>query len=87
MIRRGGRRQSLEGRAMKKVYISSTYKDLVEYRKAASTALRKIRYDVIRMEESVARDQRTRAACEADVADRVQMASEIAVQALEESET
>lgn len=53
---------------MKKVYISSTYKDLLDYRKAASEALRKIRYDVIRMEEYVARDQHTRAACEADVA-------------------
>ena len=47
---------------MKTVYISSTYKDLIEYRNAASDALRKIRYDVIRMEEYVARDQRTRAA-------------------------
>lgn len=53
---------------MKKVYISSTYKDLIEHRKAVATALRKIRCDVVRMEEYVARDQRTRAACEQDVA-------------------
>lgn len=53
---------------MKKVYISSTYTDLIEHRRAAAEALRKIRYEVVRMEEYVARDQRTRAACEADVA-------------------
>jgi len=54
---------------MKKIYISSTYKDLIEYRKAAADALRLIRYDVIRMEDYVARDMRTRSACEADVAE------------------
>jgi Domain of unknown function (DUF4062) len=53
---------------MKKVYISSTYKDLIEYRRAVSEALRKIGYVVVRMEEYVARDQCTRAACEDDVA-------------------
>lgn len=54
---------------MKKVYISSTYKDLIEYRKAVSEALRKIRYDVVCMEDYVARDDRALAACEADVED------------------
>jgi len=53
---------------MKKVYISSTYKDLIEYRKAAYEALRKIRYNVVCMEDYVARDDRALAACEADVA-------------------
>jgi Domain of unknown function (DUF4062) len=52
---------------MKKVYISSTYKDLIEYRKAAYEALRKIRYNVVCMEDYVARDDRALAACEADV--------------------
>ncbi len=52
---------------MRKVYISSTYEDLRDYRQTVATALRKIRYDVLRMEENVARDERTRAACEADV--------------------
>lgn len=54
---------------MKKVYISSTTRDLEEFRNAAAGALRKIRYDVIRMEDYVARNERTRAACEADVAE------------------
>jgi hypothetical protein len=52
---------------MTKVYISSTTKDLLEYRTAVAQALRKIRCDVVSMEESVARHRRTRAACEADV--------------------
>ena len=54
---------------MTKVYISSTYEDLSKHREAVSKALRKIRYDVVRMEEYAARDQRTRAACEDDVAE------------------
>jgi Domain of unknown function (DUF4062) len=53
---------------MARIYISSTYKDLTRHRAAVSDALRKIGHEVVRMEESVARDQRTRAACEADVA-------------------
>jgi hypothetical protein len=53
---------------MKKVYISSTYKDLVEYREAAAVALRQIGHEVICMEEYVARDERTLEACEGDVA-------------------
>jgi hypothetical protein len=53
---------------MKQIYISSTSKDLGEFRKAASTALEKIRHVAVRMENYVARSQRTRAACEADVA-------------------
>jgi Domain of unknown function (DUF4062) len=55
-------------RRMTKVYISSTYKDLVQYRAAVAHALRRIGHNVVRMEEYVARDQRTRATCEADVA-------------------
>lgn len=53
---------------MKKVYVSSTYKDLIDYRRAAYAALRKMRFDVISMEDYVAKDQRTVARCQADVA-------------------
>src|ERR1700694_3607494 len=52
---------------MRKVYLSSTLWDLAKHRRAAANALRKIRYDVIRMEDYPARAQHTRAGCEADV--------------------
>src|SRR5688572_23946295 len=53
---------------MKKIYVSSTYKDLIDYRKAVFAALRKMRHDVIGMEDYVAKDQCTVARCQADVA-------------------
>ncbi len=52
-----------------KVYLSATYKDLIEYRKAAYQQLRMMRHDVIGMEDYVASDQRAVDKCLADVAD------------------
>ena len=52
-----------------KVYLSGTYKDLVEYRKAAYQQLRMMRHDVIGMEDYVASDQRPTDKCLADVAE------------------
>ena len=51
-----------------KVYLSGTYKDLVEHRKAAYQQLRMMRHDVIGMEDYVASDQRPMDKCLADVA-------------------
>jgi len=53
---------------MKRVYVSSTYQDLKDYRSAVFGALRKMRCDVIGMEDYPAKDQRTVARCEQDVA-------------------
>ena len=53
---------------MTKIYISSTYSDLVEYRQQAYEILRKMRYDVIAMEDYVATDRRPLEKCLADVA-------------------
>jgi hypothetical protein len=50
------------------VYLSGTYKDLVEHRKAAYQQLRMMRHDVIGMEDYVASDQRPTDKCLADVA-------------------
>lgn len=50
-----------------KVYLSATFKDLVDYRKAAYQQLRMMRHDVIGMEDYVASDQRPLAKCLADV--------------------
>lgn len=47
----------------KTAYISSTYKDLKEYRDAVYKALRKIRYDVVCMEDYVATDERNVEKC------------------------
>src|ERR1035437_11113253 len=47
----------------KTAYISSTYKDLKEYRDAVYKALRKIRYDVVCMEYYVATDERNVEKC------------------------
>jgi hypothetical protein len=51
-----------------KVYISSTFEDLKEYREKVYRQLRKMRDDVISMEDYVAGDQRSLAQCLADVA-------------------
>ena len=53
---------------MKQIYVSSTYKDLVEYRTAVYKALRKMGHNVICMEDYVAKDQRTLPRCKEDVA-------------------
>ena len=53
---------------MKRVYISSTYKDLIEYRSEAHSALRKMGYHVICMEDYVAKDERTDERCTQDAA-------------------
>jgi hypothetical protein len=47
--------------------LSATYKDLVDYRKAAYQQLRMMRHDVIGMEDYVASDQRPLEKCLADV--------------------
>jgi len=51
-----------------KVYLSASYKDLLEHRKAAYQQLRMMRHDVIGMEDYVAADQRPLDKCLADVA-------------------
>ncbi len=53
---------------MARIYISSTYSDLVEAREAVCGALRKMQHDVIAMEDYVAADQRPLDKCLADVA-------------------
>ena len=52
---------------MTKIYISSTYSDLVEHRQQVYDILRKMRYDVMAMEDYVATDQRPLDKCLADV--------------------
>lgn len=54
---------------MKRVYVSSTYKDLKEHREAVGRALRKMNYEVHCMEDYVATDERTDDRCTRDVAD------------------
>jgi tetratricopeptide (TPR) repeat protein len=53
---------------MAKIYISSTYSDLSEYREAVYRTLRQLRHDVIAMEDYVAADLRPLKQCLADVA-------------------
>lgn len=50
------------------IYISSTYSDLMDAREAVYRALRKMRHDVIAMEDYVAMDQRPLEKCLSDVA-------------------
>ena len=52
----------------RKVYISSTYSDLVDYRAAVCDVLHKMRYDTVAMEYYVATDKRPVEKCMADVA-------------------
>jgi hypothetical protein len=52
---------------VKNIYISSTYGDLKEYRKAVADVLRDCGYNVDAMEKYGARDDRPKAACEVDV--------------------
>ena len=53
---------------MATIYLSSTYEDLKDYRRAVFEALRKIGHDVIAMEDYVATDQRPVQKCLDDVA-------------------
>jgi hypothetical protein len=53
---------------VKKVYISSTFKDLEPHRAAVAVALRKMGYLVRCMEDYVATDSRTDARCKDDIA-------------------
>ncbi len=53
---------------MAKIYISSTYNDLKDFREEAYRALRRLRHDVIAMEDYTASDQRPLEKCLADVA-------------------
>jgi hypothetical protein len=48
---------------MTTIYLSSTYQDLIEYRRAVVDALRKSGYDVIAMENYVATDNRPLEEC------------------------
>jgi hypothetical protein len=52
---------------MAKVYLSSTYRDLIEHREAAYRALRQMRHDVISMEDYGASDERPLERCLDDV--------------------
>jgi hypothetical protein len=52
---------------MAKIYISSTYSDLIEYRDAVYKSLRKMGHDVIAMEDYVASDKRPVDKCLSDV--------------------
>jgi hypothetical protein len=54
--------------AMTKVYISSTYTDLVEYRAVATQAIRKAGNEVVSMEDYAANDIRPLDKCLSDVA-------------------
>ncbi len=53
---------------MERVYISSTVQDLADYRLAVADVLRKCGCEVDAMEKYAARDDRPKAACEADAA-------------------
>ena len=50
-----------------KIYLSSTYHDLKDHRSMLALAMRKAQYDVMMMEEYVARDQLVEFACQGDV--------------------
>lgn len=50
-----------------KIYLSSTYMDLKHHRAVVGKALRSADYEVVMMEETVARDQRVEFACQGDV--------------------
>src|SRR2546421_2176918 len=53
---------------MARIYLSSTYNDLIAYREAVYHTLRQMRHDVIAMEDYVATDQRPTDKCLVDVA-------------------
>ena len=53
---------------MAKVYVSSTYSDLEEHRRRVYAALRRLRHDVLAMEDYAAGDVRPLQQCLGDVA-------------------
>jgi hypothetical protein len=53
---------------MATIYLSSTYSDLIDHRTAVYRALRKLRHDVVSMEDYGASDARPLDKCLADVA-------------------
>jgi len=53
---------------MARIYISSTYADLKDMREVVYHALRKMRHDVIAMEDYIATDKKPLDKCLADVA-------------------
>jgi hypothetical protein len=55
---------------MKSIYLSSTYSDLKDHRRAVADLLRNCGYATDAMEQYAARDERPRNACEEDVAKR-----------------
>lgn len=55
---------------MTTIYLSSTYQDLIEYRRAVYDALRKSGYEVIAMEDYVATDSRPLEECLKDIGKR-----------------
>jgi len=54
-------------RSRRRVYLSSTYQDLVEFRRKVDATLRQLNYDVVGMESYVAADDRPVDRCLADV--------------------
>ena len=52
-----------------KIYVSSTFEDLKEFRRAVYDQLRKLRHDTVAMEDYVAGDKRPLAQCIQDVAE------------------
>jgi hypothetical protein len=54
---------------MKKIYVSSTFEDLKEFRAEVYRQLRKLRTDAVSMEDYVASEKRPLAKCLEDVAD------------------
>jgi hypothetical protein len=52
---------------MTQLYLSSTYQDLIEYRKAVYQVLRELRHDVLQLEHYTAGDERPLKKCLADV--------------------
>jgi hypothetical protein len=61
-------RLTLEELLMSKIYVSSTYADLRDHRAATIGQLRRMRHDVIAMEDYIARDESAAVACTSDVA-------------------
>jgi O-acetyl-ADP-ribose deacetylase (regulator of RNase III) len=54
---------------MSRIYISSTFEDLEDYRKRVYRQLRRVRHDVIAMEDYVAQDERSLPNCLADISE------------------
>jgi hypothetical protein len=54
---------------MARIYISSTYRDLTDYRDVVYRTLRQLQHDVIAMEDYVATDARPLDKCLQDVAE------------------